>query len=414
MIIGCIADDFTGASDIASILTENGMRTRLCTDLDALRENEEAADAVVIALKTRSVAPDDAVRHSLAALDVLRAQGCRQFYFKYCSTFDSTPQGNIGPVAEALADALEASKVIFCPSFPANGRTLYQGHLFVGDVLVSDSSMRDHPVTPMVESDLRSWLARQSTGPVGHVPHAIVREGRQAIASAIAAVTERLVLVDGISDADLVEIGRAAGDMILITGGSALAMALPEHHRQNGSLRAVPDEMGPHPGPAIILAGSCSTATNAQVSRYRANHPSFEINSQTLAAGYPVLDYADAFAREHTDAAPMIYSTITPTEVSARRGDKAFATASAAIELLMADLAVRAVARGVRRIVVAGGETSGSVVAALKPGVLKVGPQVAPGVPLLVNDGICYALKSGNFGGDDFFETALGLMEGGA
>ena len=412
MILGCIADDFTGAGDIASILTGRGMRTSLLTNMRDIAEAR--GDAVVVALKTRSEHRADAVSKSLAALRELRAAGCRQIYFKYCSTFDSTPEGNIGPVVEALARELDADKVLLCPSFPANGRTMYQGHLFVGDQLLSESAMRDHPITPMTDSDLRRWLALQCENDVSLIAHDIVRQGEGAVRDAIHRAPNRLILIDATSDEDLLEIGSAAADMVLITGGSALAMALPENFRKLGLIRKFAPDSVVCEGPAIVLAGSCSAATNRQVAVYRERNPSFAIDARELLSGAPVVEIADAFAKQHADQAPLIYSTITPEDVASNRNGHTFSAASTAIEMLMAELATRAVARNVKRVVVAGGETSGAVVEALQPGELMVGPEITPGVPVLTAGGVGYVLKSGNFGGDDFFEVALRLLETGA
>lgn len=410
MILGCIADDFTGAGDLASILTGQGMRTSLLTSIGDVRGAR--SDASVVALKTRSIAPADAVQQSLEALRALKEAGCEQFYFKYCSTFDSTKDGNIGPVAEALLRELGAGKAVVCPSFPANGRTVYQGHLFVGDALLSESSMRDHPITPMTDSDIRRWLGYQCKGSVSHIAHQIVAAGGEAIADKLAAAPDGLIVCDAITDNDLRSIGRAAKDMALITGGSALAIGLPDNFRSAGRLSCGNTDFETGGGPALILAGSCSAATNAQVDRYKQANPAFAIDGAALLAGYPVLEYADAFAREYQDKAPLIYSTITPDAVASGRAQADFGVASAAIEGLMANLALRARERGVTRLVVAGGETSGAVVEALRPGAMTVGPDVAPGVPLLSAGGIGFALKSGNFGDDDFFERALGMMDG--
>jgi len=409
MILGCIADDFTGAADFASILSGQGMCTSLVTsvaDIEGIR-----ADAGVVALKTRSISMTDAVLQSLEAVRALRAAGCEQFYFKYCSTFDSTMEGNIGPVAEALLLELDTQKAVVCPAFPANGRTIFLGHLFVGDRLLAESSMRNHPVTPMTDSDIRRWLARQCSGSVSHIPHQIIAAGDAAISEALEAAPDGLVVCDAVVDDNLRAIGRAAKDMRLITGGSALALGLPDNYRAMGKLAKGSAVFETQDGPAILLAGSCSTATNAQVDRYKRENPAFAIDGKALLAGYPVLEYADAFAREHLHKAPLIYSTITPDAVASDRKRADFGAASAAIERIMADLALRAIERGVKRFVVAGGETSGAVVEALQPGAMIVGPDVAPGVPLLSGGGIGFALKSGNFGDEHFFEKALKMMK---
>lgn len=405
MILGVIADDFTGAGDVAGVLATAGMRTSLMPSIADIAACD--CDAGVVALKTRSVPAAEAVARSLEALGALRAAGCRQILFKYCSTFDSTPQGNIGPVAEALADALGARGVVVCPAFPANRRTLYQGHLFVGDTLLSDSGMRDHPLTPMIDSDIRRWLVRQSRGPVGHVSLDMVREGADAIRGALSR-EPGLVVVDAIEDDDLRAIGRAVDGSPLVTGGSAIAQGLPANFRNAGLIDAWPQDVHATPGPAIVLAGSCSTATNAQVARYRAAHPAYAIDVARLIAGEPVAQEARTFAARHVDAAPLIYSTV------AAAGLTRDPAAAGVVETLIAGLARDAVARGVVRIVVAGGETSGAVIEALAPGPLSAGRMIAPGVPALRTGGLALALKSGNFGDGDFFATALAILEGSA
>lgn len=409
MILGCIADDFTGAGDIASILTGRNMRTSLVTRAGDIAG--AAGDAVVVALKTRSVAPAEAVARSIDAVRALKAAGARQIYFKYCSTFDSTREGNIGPVTDALLRELDSDRTIMCPAFPANGRTVYQGHLFVADTLLAESGMRNHPVTPMSDSDVRRWLAAQTVNRVGHLPLHVVRQGPGAIAAWLAAAGPALVVVDATSDDDLYAIGAAAAPYPLLTGGSALAMSLPATYRDAGLIGTSAPADTRCTGAAIVLAGSCSVATNQQVTAYRQTHPSFSIDAALLAAGQPVLERANAFAAEHADRAPLIFSTISPDDVSANRDDPNFAAASSLIEGVMAELAVRAIARGAGRIIVAGGETSGAVIEAVQPGELSVGREIAPGVPMLHANGVCYVLKSGNFGSETFFETALSMME---
>lgn len=408
MILGCIADDFTGAADLAGTLAAEGMATTLLTSIDDVATAE--GDAGVVALKTRSIAAADAVAQSLAALERLMSAGCRQFFFKYCSTFDSTPQGNIGPVAEALAARLDARGVVVCPAFPANGRTLYQGHLFVGDVLLAESGMRHHPLTPMTDSDIRRWLARQTRGDVSHVPLATVRRGPDEARRAIAAAAG-LVVVDAIADDDLRTIGCAVANARLVTGGSALAMGLPDNFRREGLIGSRTLARPGARGPAIVLSGSCSAATNAQVAWYRSRHPSMAVDVDALLGGAPVLEAANAFLAQHAHEAPLVYST-APPEVSGRFiGADGRNRAAEAVERLLAVLAVRAVARGVTRIVVAGGETSGAVVEALRPGPLAVGAEIAPGVPALGRPGLALALKSGNFGDERFFASAAAALE---
>lgn len=407
MILGCIADDFTGAGDIACTLAREGMRTSIVTDLAALEGNP--ADAGVVALKSRSIPVELAVAQSLAALKALQRAGCRQIVFKYCSTFDSTPAGNIGPVAQALAGALGARAVVVCPAFPANGRTVYQGTLFVGDRPLAESGMRDHPITPMTDSDIRRWLSLQCRAEVAHVPHQIVRQGAAAIASALASMRS-LTVVDAINDDDLRAIGRAVREDPLVTGGSGIALGLPANFRELDQIGDAAPVTITAEGPALVLSGSCSVATNAQVAYYRALHPSIEVPVQRLLAGEPVADELDAFARENVKNAPLIFSTAPPERVAADR--TAFnGPAAGAVERLMGQLAKRAVGRGVRRLVVAGGETSGAVIEALKPGALMVGQELAPGVPALAAGNLAIVLKSGNFGDEVFLVTAVAALE---
>lgn len=407
MILGCIADDFTGASDIAGILAAEGMHTGLLTELSDIATSP--SEAGVLALKSRSIPANDAVAMSLQALDRFRAAGCRQIFFKYCSTFDSSPDGNIGPVAEALANALGARNVVVCPAFPANGRTVYMGNLFVGDVALADSGMRGHPVTPMTDSDIRRWLKQQSRGPVSHIMHPVVRRGEDAIRAQLAE-REGLVVVDAIDDDDLRAIAPALRDAPLITGGSALAMGLPDNYRKAGLIGQGAEARVGVAGPAIILAGSCSDATLRQVATYRTMHPSLGIDVARLIAGDPIRDECDAFLIEHAARAPLIFSS-APAEARKKDDGHDPRVVSRRIEDLLAELARRAATRGVKRFVVAGGETSGAVTAALRPGPLTVGQSICPGVPALGNGSLALALKSGNFGGDDFFEAALRALE---
>ena len=412
MLLGCIADDFTGASDLANTLARGGMRTRLFIGADGPMQG---CDAGVVALKTRSVPAAQAVAASLAALDRLRAAGCDLVLFKYCSTFDSTPQGNIGPVAEALADALGATGVVVCPAFPEAGRTVYQGHLFVGDRLLSESGMERHPLTPMTDPDLRRWLARQTKRAPGHVPLGQVRRGPAAIREALAASGATLVVVDAVDADDLRAIGEAVADAPLLTGGSGVALGLPENFRRAGALGGAASAFRAEDGPALILSGSCSTATREQVARHAAAHPAMAIDVDALMVGAPVADALDAFAARHAADLPLVHSTADPERVAAAQGRHGRDAVAGAVERLFGELAVRAAARGVRRIVVGGGETSGAVVSALGMTAFDLGPEIDPGVPALsaADRPLALALKSGNFGGPDFFARAAGVLGGG-
>jgi len=419
MLLGCIADDFTGASDLANTLTRGGMRTIQFNGIPAPGA-AAACEAGVVALKSRSIPAAEAVAQSLAALAWLRQQGCTQVLFKYCSTFDSTPEGNIGPVAEALLAALDAPFTIVCPAFPAIGRSLYQGHLFVGDRLLSESGMEHHPLTPMTDPDIRRWLQRQTRLPVGHVPYAQVQRGTAAIEKACAdraAAGDRLLVVDAVADADLFAIGAAARDLKLVTGASGIALGLPENFRARGLLAEAGSAFTPLDGPGVVLSGSCSRTSLAQVAAYKAKHPAMPVAPADILSGALTVDAALQFVAEHPHEAPLIYSTAAAGEVVTSQEAFGREAVAEAVEAFFATLAEKLVAGGVRRLVVGGGETSGAVVAALRAGQLLIGPEIDPGVPALAVDGdvpIRLALKSGNFGAVDFFEKALAVLAGGA
>jgi uncharacterized protein YgbK (DUF1537 family) len=418
MILGCIGDDFTGASDLANTLARQGMRTLQFTGVPG-QTAPDSCEAGVVALKSRTIAPAEAVRQSLQALEWLIAQGARQILFKYCSTFDSTRQGNIGPVAEALRERLGAPGAVACPAFPATGRTIYQGHLFVGERLLSESGMEKHPLTPMRDPDLRRWLSYQTHTPIGLVPQAVVAKGPTAIRAALDTCYgrgERLVIVDALSDDDLRQIGTAIAGDRLVTGGSGIALGLPSNFRAAGLLGKPTLRWAGIAGPAAILSGSCSSATRAQVAHYAARHPALLIEADPLMDGAIDADKAHAFCRAQT-ATPLIYSSAEPEIVAAGQSKWGREALAERFEAFFAALAERLAADGYRRLVVAGGETSGAVATALNRPCLEIGPEIDPGVPALLADGlppIALALKSGNFGGPDFFEKALRVLSGGA
>jgi uncharacterized protein YgbK (DUF1537 family) len=422
MLLGCIADDFTGATDLANTLVRAGMRVVQTIGLPVDPALVAGADAVVVALKSRTIPAADAVAQSLAAADFLRRAGARQIYFKVCSTFDSTDAGNIGPVADALLGALGGTIAVACPAFPENGRTVYKGHLFVGDVLLSDSPMRNHPLTPMTDANLVRVLARQSARKVGLVDHAIVREGGAAIRRAL----ERLrsegyghVVVDAIADADLLAIGAACDGMPLVTAGSGVALGLPQNFRAAGLLPAREDaaQLPKVGGKPAVLAGSCSVATRLQVETMAAFCPAHVLDP--LDADDPATlaqRAAEAIAAPLAEGRPfVVYSTADPARIAAVQSALGADRAAARIEETFALLARRLVASGVRRLVVAGGETSGAVVGALGIEALAIGPQIDPGVPWTTTVGrdpaLALALKSGNFGAPDFFEKALRMLD---
>jgi len=415
MLLGCIADDFTGASDLANTLAKGGLRTIQFIGLPGDEGGD--CDAGVIALKSRSIPAQEAIRQSLAALDWLLDRGCRQFLFKICSTFDSTPEGNIGPVAEALADALGVRGVAVCPAFPTTGRTVYQGHLFVGDRPLNESGLEKHPLNPMTDADIRRWLSRQAKGPVGLVPWTTVSQGADAIRHALGeagARSETLVVVDAIRDDDLVAIGRACRGSKLLVGGSGIALGLPANFIEAGHAQPGASAFAPASGPEVILAGSCSRATLEQVARHATAHPTLKVDPGAIIAGQ--LDPPDivAFAQSHAGQAPLVYSSAEPADVTALQAHHGREHIAQALDAFFAECARRLVAGGIARLVVAGGETSGAVVSALGLRALAIGPEIDPGVPALSSVGenrIALALKSGNFGSPEFFEKALRVLE---
>jgi len=410
MKLGCIGDDFTGSSDLANTLAKQGMRVVQYTGIPDAPVDADV-EAGVIALKSRSIDPDDAVTQSLTALEWLQTQGCEQIFFKYCSTFDSTPQGNIGPVVDALADSLDAHQVIVCPAFPGTGRSIYQGHLFVNDRLLNESGMQNHPLTPMTDADIRRWLAPQTRHSVGHVPAQAVFAGATAITRALEAehqAGKRLIVVDAIQDANLMEIGAAARGLPLITGGSGVALGLPS----NFGCAPAPVPWQGQDGRAVVLSGSCSVATRAQVARHAAQHPAREIAPEAVIAGDPTpSEICDWLLAQ--DGLPLAYSPADPDEVARVQQRFGRERSAAALENFFAQLAVMCRARGVTRIITAGGETSGAVVEGLRIGILEIGPEIAPGVPALrAGPDLVVALKSGNFGDENFFETADKVLQG--
>jgi uncharacterized protein YgbK (DUF1537 family) len=376
-----------------------------------------------VALKSRTIPAAEAVAQSVAALDWLRDQGCRKFLFKYCSTFDSTPAGNIGPVADALLARLGVDFTIACPAFPENGRTIFNGHLFVGAQLLSESPMKDHPLTPMTDANLVRVLQRQTKGKVGLVPYGIVRQGAAAIRAAIGQLRAdgvRNAIVDAVEDGHLVAIGTACADLALVTGGSGIALGLPDNFRRAGLLTRTGSAatMPPLRGYAAVIAGSCSQATREQVAAMQRRCPSMRIDPAELATGAArVVDRAVGWAATQGAKGPvLIYSTAAPDAVRAAQEAVGKARAATLVEDALAAIAKALVTRGVRKLVVAGGETSGAVVGALGVKALAIGPQIDPGVPwtfTVPGEPVGLALKSGNFGAEDFFLKALGMLEQG-
>ncbi len=418
--LGCIADDFTGATDLANNLVRAGMRVLQTIGVPP-QPLQADVDAVVVALKSRTIAPQEAVTQSLQALAWLQAQGAAQIYFKYCSTFDSTPQGNIGPVTEALMDALGAGFSISTPAFPDNHRTVFKGHLFVGDVLLSESGMQHHPLTPMTDPNLvRVMQAQCATRKVGLVPHKVIAQGADAIRAEFARLQSQgisIAVVDAISNHDLMHLGPALQGMPLVGAGSGVAIGLPQNYALAHAGNA--DALPPARGQQAIVAGSCSEATNRQVADFMAaGRPAMGLDPLRMASGADVVAEALEWAHSHLSTGPvLVYSTADPEAVRAVQQRLGVAQAGALVEDTVARIARGLVEQGVRQLVVAGGETSGACVQALGIAQMQIGPQIDPGVPwchaqspIVGEEGLHIALKSGNFGSDDFFSKAFGRL----
>lgn len=423
VLLGCIADDFTGATDLANNLVRAGMR---CVQTIGVPQSgiDVQADAIVVALKSRTVAATEAVEQSLAALRWLQTLGVDQIYFKYCSTFDSKAEGNIGPVTEALLDALHGPGqgfTIVCPAFPANQRTVYKGHLFVGDVLLSDSGMRHHPLTPMTDASLVRVMQAQTRRKVDLVTHDVVAAGSQMIRARFAELQAKgvgVAVVDAVSNADLMLIGQALAGMRLVTAGSGIAVGLaqnwPQLKERGTTVRA--DGLPPPRGLQAVLSGSCSVATNAQVLHFKQlGWPSMAIEPLAIAGGDDVAAKALAWAEGHLANGPVLfYATAEPAAVRAVQQRLGVANAGALVEHTLSRIATGLVERGVRQLLLAGGETSGAVIQALGVQRMTIGPQIDPGVPwaavdtpLCPGEPVHVALKSGNFGSTDFFSKAF-------
>jgi uncharacterized protein YgbK (DUF1537 family) len=420
--LGCIADDFTGGTDLANNLVRAGMRAVQTVGVpdDSL---DEDVDAVVVALKSRTIPASDAIAQSLRALQWLRSQGAKQIYFKYCSTFDSTPRGNIGPVTEALMDALAdvpgGDFTIATPAFPDNQRTVFKGYLFVGDRLLNESGMQHHPLTPMTDANLVRVLQAQCQRKVGLVDYSVVAQGADAIRrrfDALRAEGVSIAIVDAVSNGDLLRLGPALRDTPLVTAGSGVAIGLPANFGLAPSNEA--SALPAASGASAVIAGSCSQATNRQVRTFiDAGGAAFRIDPLNLDAA--IKDRALAWCEPHLVRGPvLIYSTASPDDVKRVQQQLGVDRAGDQVEAILADIASALVRAGVRQLIVAGGETSGACIQALRITQLQIGPQIDPGVPWCYARtrnpalaGLHVALKSGNFGSDDFFTKAFSMLQ---
>ncbi|SFJ51099.1 3-oxo-tetronate kinase [Jannaschia pohangensis] len=409
---GAIADDFTGATDLAAMLSRAGVPVTLRIGLPDEARAGEATAFEVIALKIRTNPVEDAVAEARAALRWLRARGARRIFWKYCSTFDSTARGNIGPVADALMSDLRVDRTVHCPAFPENGRRVFMGNLFVGDQPLNESPMKDHPLTPMRDANLMRLLTPQVQRQTGLIPFPTVRQGSEVVRDALEKLAGHIVL-DAVDDADLVTLAEAIHDMPLICGGSAIAQPLPALWAETGSMGALPDlDLPEVPTGRIVLSGSCSAMTRAQVSAYLdAGALGYRLDPLELARD-GVADARSWLSGQSPDRPKIIFATAEPKSVAAAQEALGVSRAGALVEDALAQLAQDARAMGIGQIVVAGGETSGAVTRALGVDRLRIGPEVAPGVPwCFAGDNTALALKSGNFGAQSFFSDAFDLLQ---
>jgi uncharacterized protein YgbK (DUF1537 family) len=412
--LGVIADDFTGATDIAGFLVANGMTTVQTNGVPSPDFNVEA-DSYVISLKSRSCAKEEAVRDSLAALRWLQGQGCEQIYFKYCSTFDSTEKGNIGPVTDALMKALDTDQTVLCPALPINKRTVYKGYLFVNDQLISESGMRYHPVTPMRDSKLSRLMESQSEGKTDTLTLDTLQEGVEAVSRFLSQSRVKgysYVVLDAISQEHLDIVAKAISDMPLVTGGSGLAASLARLNPENRKKTSEAISIGrPKVAKTIIFSGSCSEATNRQVTCYNNSADGLRIDKDAL------LQDPNAYTKEvltwliprlDDPFAPLVYATVPPQELEFSKAKYPDGLVEHAVEEFFGNLAIELQKMGVRNFITAGGETSGKIVQSLGISAFYIGPQIDPGIPWVkaVDQDIYLALKSGNFGADDFFLKA--------
>ncbi|WP_439327863.1 3-oxo-tetronate kinase [Lonepinella sp. BR2357] len=412
-MLGVIADDFTGASDIASFLVENGLKTVQMNGVPKSPLNGQV-DAIVISLKSRSNPVEQAIKQSLQALHWLQENGCSQFYFKYCSTFDSTAKGNIGPVTDALLAELKDDFTVITPALPVNGRTIFNGYLFVGEQLLSESGMRNHPITPMTDANLVRLMDAQAQGKTGLVAYADVIKGADNVKARFAQLKAdgyRYAVVDAVDNSQLAILAEAVADFKLVTGGSGLGAYIAE--RLSGGKKGT-DAFVPNKGKTVVLSGSCSMMTNTQVNTYKTKAPHYYLDVEKAINNTNYVDelYQWVINNLEGELAPMVYATVAANQLKQIQtqfgGDKA----SHAIENVFAQLAEKLKAYGVTNFITAGGETSSIVVQQLGFAGFHIGKQIAPGVPWLkaVEEPIYLALKSGNFGKEDFFEYAQGMF----
>ncbi|WP_158969521.1 3-oxo-tetronate kinase [Paraglaciecola sp. L3A3] len=416
--LGCIADDYTGATDLASFLVASGLKTIQLNGLpdSSLNIDLSPYDAVVIALKSRTCAVNLAVNDSVKCAEYLVQQGCEKFFFKYCSTFDSTAEGNIGPVIDALMDTLQVSSTVVCPALPVNGRTVYNGYLFVNGQLLSESPMKDHPLTPMTESQLKRLLESQGQGQAQVVNVDIVEQGETELTKALetAANKAEYIIVDALNTQHLTTIAHSVSQFKLITGGSGLAIDLAAEYMAKGGKLAQQQDAGPlSDKPVVIFSGSCSAMTQKQVATYKQQHPSLQLNPIDIYTGQQSIETVSQWMLDNLPASPIIYASADALSVQKVHAELGREAAAEMVEQFFCQLAIIAKQQNVKNIIVAGGETSGAVVKALDITVFEIGSSIVPSVPIVqtVEDNpIHLVLKSGNFGQTDFFQKAKGKL----
>lgn len=411
--LGCIADDITGAADLAGLLADRDIPTVQLFGVPRHRLHADAT-AAVVALKSRTAPPAEARHRSRDALIWLRKQRIDRFFFKYCSTFDSTPEGNIGPVTDELLDATGSRFALHCPTYPANGRTVYQGHLFVGDSLLHETGMRDHPLTPMTDANLVRLLQAQTNRPVGLLPLDAVRAGVTPTRTELADLRAHgyiHVIADATSDADLQTLAAAADRETLLAGGAPFGAHVGRRaaRHRHAQPKPIPPPTAPL-GESAIIAGSASIQTQRQIDAYASHGPTRRLDAARLAANDDLVAETLGWARAHTSGPPVLIAADARADSLARaRALLGADTAAAIVERALAEIARGLVAQGVRRLVVAGGETSGAVAQALGIDQVRISRSICPGVPWAFSEdpAIAVAFKSGNFGPDTFFEDAF-------
>ena len=419
MKLGIIGDDFTGSSDIANNLKKSGMQVSMYAGVPNLLPEEtkkEQTDAAVIALKTRTAPIEDAIRESLEALSWLKDCGCEQFIFKYCSTFDSTKEGNIGPVTDAIMEKLNTDFTIACPSFPDAGRTVYFGHMFVNGKPLNESGMENHPLTPMTDHNLVRWLGHQTKNNVGLVDSQTISEGENSVKDKIENLKKngyKYAIIDTIKNDDFDIICNAVKNLPLLTGGSGIALGLPKIYKDRGLLSASNFQIPENNSNAIILSGSCSITTINQINIYKENNPSFYISPDEVINNEDLIEKVLSWIKDNETQSPLVYSSSDIKSVSEKQKQYGQELLANKIEKFFELLSKRLVKDNFGTFISAGGETSGAVIKGLGIQELKIGKEISHGIPALWspessgNKPVFVTLKSGNFGQDNFFARAL-------